>query len=165
MSATSAKIFAPAWMSPGAAAPDPDGGADTAANAQDRTPALAPAAALAPAQSSSRAADVEVDELDVAVVWSDWPAVLPLELWELLFRHLDSVDLVRFSELCRGAHELAHTLRTAKALMKPAVLACSTARCKHVIGSWVNLNSNFFLNYLNYWLWWLHFFLHWLRPW
>ena len=24
--------------------------------------------------------------------------------------------------------------------MKPAVLACSTARCKHVIGSWANLS-------------------------
>ena len=103
----SAKAFAPAWMSPGAAAPDPDGGADTAATPGDRTPAVAEAVAVAdadaevaPTQSSARAADFDVDE--VAVVWSDWPAVLPLELWEQLFRHLDSVDLVRFSELCRG---------------------------------------------------------------
>lgn len=128
----SAKCFAPAWMGPGAIPPLPDGGDDAAASGRESGgPPLQLPAQVAPALDGG---DEEV------VVWSNWPAVLPLELWEQLFQYLDSVDLVRFSELCRGSHELAHVLRTAKALMKPALLACTTSRCRHVIGSWANLS-------------------------
>ena len=98
----SAKCFAPAWMDPGAIPPLPDGGDDAAGRGG---PPLQLPAQVAPALDGG---DEEV------VVWSNWPAVLPLELWEQLFQYLDSVDLVRFSELCRGSHELAHVLRTAK---------------------------------------------------